>query len=194
MALAIPFVKPFQPASGAHHWHRRVNWSWWLRRMPMLLLAIPSAFGVGAFAGEKLPVIVAVLAGGAFECAYIGAIALADQQFEDDRGTTVLWWLVNAFAVVASVLSNLLFFSGGKYAGITPEIATHAVPLPVLGFFYGLLLHRTTTASARIARKQAEVDAAVVNCQYCGKECKNQQAEYSHYRTCAKHPKNVGVV
>lgn len=170
---------------------RAINWAWWLKRAPMLLLAIPSAYGVGAFAGAYLPAVFAGLAGGAFECAYIGAIALADQQYEDDDHiTTVLWWLVNGFAVLASVLSNLLFFSGGTYAAITPEIATHAVPLPVLGFFYGLLLHRTSTKAASAARSQAAVDAAKVDCRYCGVECKNQAAEYSHYRTCPKHPKN----
>lgn len=191
MAISLPFSRPLRPAGvNTPPWFRRVNWSWWLRRVPMLLLAVPSAYGVGAFADSKLPGLVAALAGGAFECAYIGAIALADQQFEDDAATTVLWWLVNAFAVLASVASNLLFFSGGSYATITPEIATHAVPLPVLGFFYGLLLHRTTTAHARIERQEAARMAAIVHCQYCGQECKNKAAEWSHYRTCPKHPKS----
>lgn len=183
MAISIPFSRPFAA-------QRKINWAWWLRRTPMLLLAVPSAYGVGAFAGAKLPGLVALLAGGAFEAAYIGAIALADQQFEDDRATTVLWWLVNLFAVLASVASNLLFFAGGSYADITLEIATHAVPLPVLGFFYGLLLHRTTTAHARHERKEVERLAAVVECRYCGAACRNQAAEYSHFRTCPKHPKN----
>lgn len=191
MTLALDW-KPIRSAqaTGARWW-KRINWAWWLRRVPMLLLAIPSAYGVGAFADEKLPAFFAAVAGGAFECAYIGAIALADQQFEDDKWTTGLWWLVNLFAVLASVLSNLLYFANGSYNAITPEIATHAVPLPVLGFFYGLLLHRITTAGARKARAHAEIEAAKVNCRYCGQECKNQAAEYSHYRTCPKHPKNA---
>ncbi len=180
----------FKPFTGVARAQRRVNWAWWLRRAPMLLLAVPSAYGVGAFAANQLPIAFAALAGGAFECAYIGAIAVADQYFEDDTVTTVLWWLVNLFAVLASVLSNLLFFAGGTYAAITPEIATHAIPLPVLGFFYGLLLHRTTMTGARAARKQEAEDAAKVSCRYCGVECRNQAAEYSHYRTCPKHPKN----
>lgn len=187
MAISLPLSRPFQASANGP---RRPNWSWLLRRAPMLALAIPSAYGVGAFASAKLWGPVAIVAGCAFEAAYIGAIALADQQFEDDRATTALWWLVNLFAVVASVLSNLLFFSGGSYAGITPEIATHAIPLPVLGFFYGLLLHRTTTAAARVERKRAEAEAAQVNCRYCGVACRNQAAEYSHYRTCPEHPKN----
>lgn len=187
MAMALDW-KPLHTVQ-APIW-KRINWAWLTRRVPMLLLAVPSAYGVGAFAADRLPWFFAMIAGGAFECAYIGAIALADQQFEDDNWTTVLWWLVNAFAVLASVLSNLLFFAGGEYRSITPEIATHAIPLPVLGFFYGLLLHRITTATARKARKAAQDEADKVNCQYCGAVCKNKAAEYSHYRTCAKHPKN----
>ncbi len=105
----------------------------------------------------------------------------------------MLWWLVNLAAVLASVLSNLLFFSGGTYAAISAEVATHAIPLPVLGFFYGLLLHRTSARAARAGLALAEAEAAKVNCRYCGVECRNQQAEYSHYRTCPKHPRNKGA-
>lgn len=169
---------------------RAINWPWWLKRVPMALLAIPSAYGVGAFvASAGVPAEIAIIAGGAFEAAYLGAIAMADQQHrERDRWTTVLWWLVNGAAVLASILSNLLFFAGGTYAGITPEVATHAIPLPVLGFFYGLLLHRTSAQAAARAVEDAEIEAAKVKCRYCGEMCKNQQAEYSHFRTCPKHP------
>lgn len=177
-----------------------INWGWWLKRIPLALLAIPASYGVsqfGAMAG--LPNWVAYVAGAAFEATYLGAIAMADQQHDDeDRQTTILWWAVNVAAVVASVLSNLLYFAGGEYSQITAEVATHAIPLPLLGFFYGLLLHRTSAkAAARAAQAQAEqlareLEAAeVVHCRYCGQACKNQQAEYSHFRTCSKHPKNV---
>lgn len=187
MAISLPFPRPLRP--GAAAWYKRVDWHYWLRRAPMLLLAVPSAYGVGAFAGVKLPWLAAIIAGGAFETAYIGAIALADQHFEDDRATTALWWLVNLFAVLASVASNLLFFSGGSYASITPEIATHAVPLPVLGFFYGLLLHRTTTSAARVERKAQEAKAAEVPCPYCLHIAKNKLALYAHYKNCPNKPR-----
>jgi hypothetical protein len=164
-----------------------INWAWWLKRVPM---AIPASYGVGAFvSGAGVPMAVAIIAGGAFEAAYLGAIAMADQQHDDDKWTNVLWWLVNGAAVLASVLSNLLFFSGGTYAAITAEVATHAIPLPILGFFYGLLLHRTSSRAAHKARDVAEIEAAKVKCQYCGAECRNKLAEYSHYRTCPNHPK-----
>lgn len=171
---------------------KQINWQWWLKRVPMALLAIPAAYGVSRFAVMSgLPEWIAIVAGGAFETTYLGAIAMADQQTDDeDHWTTVLWWLVNLAAVSASILSNLLFFAGGHYAAITAEVATHAIPLPVLGFFYGLLLHRTSMRAASVAKESAEAEAAKVTCRYCGAECKNQQAEYSHFRTCPKHPKN----
>ena len=78
MTIALHINRPFTADTGA--WHRRINWSWWLRRVPMFLLAFPSAFGVGASAlASGLPLLVAVVAGGAFEATYIGAIAIADQ-------------------------------------------------------------------------------------------------------------------
>lgn len=172
----------------------RINWPWWLKRVPMALLAIPASYGVSAFvASAGVPLAIAIIAGGAFEAAYLGAIAMADQQHDDDAWTTRLWWMVNSAAVLASVLSNLLFFSGGTYAGITAEVATHAIPLPILGFFYGLLLHRTSARAASKAREHARIEEAKATCPHCGQECRNQLAVYSHYRTCSKHPKNVRV-
>ena len=32
---------------------------------------------------------------------------------------------------------------------------------------------------------------AICHCKYCNVECRNKSAEYSHYRTCPRHPKNV---
>jgi hypothetical protein len=155
----------------------------------MLLLAIPSAWGVGSFAAmnEHMPIMVAALAGCAFEAGYIGAIALADQQSATDWETTALWWTVNLFAVVASVLSNLLFFSGGTYAAISPEIATHAIPLPILGFFYGLLLHRTTVATATAAAAHDKAMADQVECPTCHETFVNKQGLYGHYSKNPTH-------
>jgi hypothetical protein len=181
----MTFDRPLIAAANA--WSR-INWRYWLVRFPMFLLAIPAAYGVGSFAAIRLPVYVAIFAGFAFECSYIGAIAAADQARDpDDTATTALWWLVNLFAVLASVASNLLFFSG-TYSQITLESATHAVPLPILGFFYGLLVHRVASKDAALADSESARLAAIVYCRYCGAECKNQHAEYSHFRTCPKHP------
>lgn len=135
----------------------RANMTWLLVRLPAMALTLPAAYGVGSFAADKLPLLVAGLAGLAFESAMIGAIAIADQQYtlrKKDRAlrwyaqinsSAVLWWLLMFVAVLASVLSNTLFFAGGKYSNITPEILTHAVPLPVVNFMYNLVLHNAVT-------------------------------------------------
>src|SRR4051794_9217811 len=81
-------------------WWQRINKLWWLQRIPMALLALPSSYGVGAFAAEHLPWPFNWFAGAAFESAYLGCIALADQQSDaKDTISTVLWFLVNLFAV-----------------------------------------------------------------------------------------------
>lgn len=166
---SLQIHKPFySDVSIASYWqfYKRINWVWWLIRIPMLLLALPSAYGVGAFAGEYLPSPWHQLAGMAFESAYIGAIAIADQQVADDPQMRYLWWLVNLFAVIFSVLSNLLFFAGGSYSQITPEIVTHAVPNAVLGFLYSLLVHEYTTQLANKHRK--EFMERPYSCKHCG--------------------------
>lgn len=131
----------------------KTNITWLLVRLPSIALTVPAAYGVASFAADKLPPFFANFAGYAFEGAMIGAIAIADQQYtirKKDRtlswyqqinSSAVLWWMLMLVAVLSSVLSNTLFFAGGKYANITPEILTHAVPLPVVNFMYNLVLH-----------------------------------------------------
>lgn len=123
----------------------------------------------------------------AFESAYIGAIALADQQVDaKDKATAILWYIVNAVAVIASVLSNLLFVTGGSYAATTAESLTHAIPLPVLGFFYGLLVHRYSAKLAALARK--ELEAFPHRCS-CGRGFKTPQALNGHKAQCSHNTK-----
>lgn len=155
-------------------WIKRINWIWLLQRMPMVALAIPAAWGVGSFAAERLPWFVAIFAGFGFESCYIGAIALADQQFEqEDRGSTILWWLLNGMAVASSIVTNTLFFSGGHYADITPESVTHAAPFALLAFMYGVALHRSATRQA-----------TRVWCDVCKQWYKNKDSFNGHKRTC----------
>src|SRR5262245_14258667 len=90
-------------------WFRRLNWVWWLQRLPMFLLAVPAAWGVGAFANERYPLLIAIVAGAGFEASYMGAIAFADQQLEQDEWSKRLWWVLNVAAVACSALINVLF-------------------------------------------------------------------------------------
>lgn len=190
MTATVQVHKPFRSGvnmSGRFGWAKAINWSWWLKRLPMILLAAPSAWGVGAFAYSNLPLQVAFIAGLAFESTYIGAIAVADHQHDENDGWTgFLWWCVNLFAVIASVLCNLLFFSGGGYAAITPEVATHGIPLPVLGFFYGLLLHRTSVKASLKAQRDAEVAEGQARTQRERDEAEQRENELRARYTCPK--------
>ena len=178
MTLSINAHRPFFPdvtATGWFGWARKINFVWWLQRLPMALLAIPSAYGVGAFSGEHLPLWVAVIQGLAFEATYLGAVAFADQQDEGDQWTTALWWAVNLGAVLSSVICNLLWVSDNHFTKIAAESFAHAVPMPVLGFLYGLLLHRNNSEAALRAQ---------FTCKDCGASFTSEPALRGHKGRC----------
>lgn len=163
----------------------KTNALWLLVRLPSAALTLPAAYGVASFAADKLPFLVAAFAGFAFESAMIGAIAIADQQYsvrKKDRSlawyqqinsSAVLWWSLMLVAVLSSVLSNTLFFAGGKYANITPEILTHAVPLPVVNFMYNLVLHNAVTQKRQSFK-----------CQSCDRVFESQDSVNGHKPHC----------
>lgn len=176
MTMTVPYRnKPFNPnirIQGLKDVLRSANSSWWLKRLPLFALALPSSYGVAAFAHQALPLPVAIFAGAANELAYIGLIAIADQQHDHSKATRTLWIVTNLMAVIASVLANLLFFAGGKYSGITPEVVTHALPYPVLGFFYALYLH--------LAERRTPHE-----CKYgCGASFATERQLRGHYGQC----------
>jgi len=200
--------KPFFsniPIQSKLDYFKRINTVWWLIRIPMVLLATPAAYGVSQFAAKYLPGAWHVIAGMAFESAYIGAIALADQQVADEKTslfgfeintTKLLWGLVNLFAVLFSVLSNLLFFSGGTYNAITPEIATHAVPMPVLGFIYSLLVHDYTyrlsvTYRNEDAENRKVLEAKPYKWDYCDERHTSVRQRSRHMSRCSKKPAKI---
>jgi len=121
---------------------KALNLSWWFIRLPMFLLVIPASWGVGSFAHQVYPLLVAALSGGAFEALFIGAIATADQQNDEDLKAQIFWWLLNIGAVFVSALINILHAAGGTFKQITPESIVHGAPFAVLNFLYALLLHR----------------------------------------------------
>jgi predicted RNA-binding Zn-ribbon protein involved in translation (DUF1610 family) len=177
--------RPLRPAATSRDWWRRINWTWWLQRAPMALLAVPAAYGVYAFSHEHLPFLFAAVLGVAFEATYLGAVAMADQQLDSqDWVSTTLWWLVNVGAVAASIISNLLFVAGGHFAGITAESFAHALPMPILGFLYGLMLHRNAVQVAETVRQ--EEAATRFKCPHCGIGKPSEAALNGHKRHCAK--------
>jgi len=165
---------------------RAINWLWWLQRIPMFLLAVPAAYGVGAFAAEKYPTIVAIVAGAGFEAAYMGAIAFADQQLEQDTWSKALWWSLNVAAVTCSALINVLYSAGGTFGAIEWEDGVHGAPLAILNFLYALLLHRNTTRAVQ-ANMQAAADEKE-KCDWCGRGFGNRNRLNGHKRHCLKRP------
>lgn len=161
---------------------RAISWIWWLQRLPMFLLAVPAAYGVGAFADEKYPWLVAVIAGAGFEAAYMGAIAFADQQLDQDKWSKALWWLLNVAAVACSALINVLFAAGGTFAAISPEDIVHGAPLAILNFLYALLLHRNATKAGEVNRKQIADEK--YKCERCGRGFATVNQKNGHKRHC----------
>lgn len=176
-----------------------------LRYGPSVLLALPAAYASAQFAMHHtiFPSALAWMVGIAFEWMYLGTLAMSSAL----KNST--WFKrVNYLAVSTSILYVTLY-AAGKYGALDGmEQATlngvqvggallwlfsiiHAAPLAGLNFLYNNLIHEYHQEVQAEEEKQAEADAAKVNCQYCGLECRNKQAEYSHYRTCPKHPKNA---
>lgn len=161
---------------------KAVNWLWWLQRVPMFLLAVPAAWGVGAFAAAKYPTAIAVIAGAGFEAAYMGAIAFADQQLEQDNTSKYLWWALNLAAVACSALINVLYSAGGTFGAIELEDVVHGAPLAILNFLYAMLLHRNATQSMAIERKAAE--ESKFPCPKCGRGFATANRLNGHKRHC----------
>jgi hypothetical protein len=184
--------RPFRPGTV---WYdlRRINWAWLLKRAPMVALAVLSSWGVRGFIlqSEKANDVVAWIGAGAFDLVFLGAIALADQSLSRKRSTHYLYWALNIGAAAVSALLNTLYYSGGHYSGITLESITHGVPFALFGLLYSLYYHGVMSEAIEVEAEEQERAAAVVECRYCGIACKNQAAEYSHFRTCLKHPKRV---
>lgn len=175
-------IKRGVPITSVFALGRAINWLWWLQRVPMFLLAVPAAWGVGAFAYAKYPLIVAIIAGSGFEAAYMGAIAFADQQLDQDNVSKWLWWALNGAAVACSALINVLYSAGGTFGAIEWEDVVHGAPLAILNFLYALLLHRNATRAMA-----AEQHAAAENkypCPRCGRGFATVNRLNGHKRHC----------
>lgn len=164
---------------------------------PVLLIASSAAYASSEFAKqhEIFPAPFNIMQAIAFEWVYLGALALAGSRRGPWFYTTV------GFGAFTSALYMFLHAAtqNGWLAGFTGPGAlflfalAHALPLTLVGVSYMLLIHVHLVDEQAKADTEAERLSLVTHCQYCGIACKNKQAEYSHYRTCPQHPKNVRV-
>lgn len=159
---------------------------------PVLLIASSAAYASSEFAKqhEIFPVPFNIMQAVAFEWVYLGALALAGQR----RG---LWFYTTVgFGAFTSALYMFLHAAdkNGWLSSFTDPLAlflfalAHALPLTLVGVSYMLLIHVHLQDEQDKAEAEDKRLAAIVKCRYCGIECKNQPAEYSHFRTCPKHP------
>ena len=163
-----------------------INWLWWLARLPMVLLAVPAAYAVGAFsyADGKLPLIICIFAGLAFECSYIGAIALGEFIKPKDWIGRTLQVVLSIMSVATSAVYGTLYYSGSKFSEITWETFVHGALLPVIGFFYGTLLHYITSSLVEEPKPVLVPVPKVYPCPNCGEERKSQSALNGHLPHC----------
>lgn len=184
----------YRPVDTTQPWEKlqNVNWGWLFRRSPMIALALLSSWGVGGFIMQsgRAEWYVALVGSGAFDLVFLGVIALADQGLSTSKSSHILYWVLNIGAATIAALLNTLYYSGGTYAGITAETITHGAPFAVFGLLYSLYYHSVMSEAIEKDTLEQQRIADMVLCRYCGQECRNKAAEYSHYRTCPKHPKN----
>lgn len=185
----------FRPIIAGVPWYswRKLNYGWLFKRLPMVALALLSSWGVGGFILQsgRAPLFVAIVGSSAFDLVFLGVIALADQQLTSRASTHRLYWVLNVGAAALAALLNTLYYSGGTYSGITAESITHGAPFAVFGLLYSLYYHSVMSVAIEHDEEEQDRIAAICHCKYCNVECRNKSSEYSHYRTCPKHPKNV---
>ncbi len=160
---------------------------------PVLLIASSAAYASSMFAAHQgvFPEPFNVMQAIAFEWVYLGALALAGQRRGPWFYTTV------AFGACTSALYMFLH-AAERYGMLSTDpnwimfyVACHAIPLTLVGVSYMLLIHVHVQDREDKEAAEAQRIADMVMCRYCGTPCKNQLAEYSHFRTCPKHPKNL---
>lgn len=162
---------------------------------PVLLIASSAAYASSEFAAHSgvFPFPFNIMQAIAFEWVYLGALALAGSQ----RGK----WFYTTVAFGALTSALYMFLHAADRYGLLAMAdgpgwrvfyaACHALPLTLVGVSYMLLIHVHVQDTKALADVEAKRLSEMVNCRYCGVECRNKLAEYSHYRTCTQHPKRL---
>lgn len=120
----------------------RINWKWVLQRVPMLLFAIVSSYGVGYFLYQSgLPIIFATFGSISFDLGFLGVIAIADQQLKKSRASMIIYYILNVSLAGLAALFNVLSHADGLYANITAEDITAGAPFALVGLVFALFYH-----------------------------------------------------
>ena len=171
--------------------YKKINFGWLLQRIPMLLFALVSSYGVGHLLSiSDVPFPFDYLGAISFDVGFLGAISLADMQLKKTRWSNVAYYALNITMSGLGALFNVLSHSGGEYANITAEDVTVGLPFALVGLAFALYYHSVMSGyidKEEKLQKQADDKAAAtaVPCDYCGEGKKNKAAVYGHYKSCA---------
>lgn len=166
-----------------HIW-QRINWSWILQRIPMLLFAIVSSYGVGKYLYiSDIPLLIAILGSISFDVGFLGVIAIGDMQIKKTWANILAYYAINIAMSGLAALFNVLSHSNGRYANITLEHVTAGAPFAIVGLIFALFYH--TIMSQHIDTQFRLDQAEKEHCEYCNLGKPTRQAINSHYRYCA---------
>lgn len=176
---------------------KRINWTWVLQRLPMLLFALVSSYGVGhllSLSGVKPPF--DTIGSISFDLGFLGAIALADMQLTKSTWNQVAYFALNIGMSGLAALFNVLSHADGKYANITAESITVGAPFAVVGLLYALYYHSVMNGliDKETEQKDKNDKAAAKTafpCDYCGEGKGSRAAVYGHFKSCAMKQMHV---
>lgn len=193
MAVTMPQFRPLitgADAEGLQVWER-INYKWWLQRIPMFLFAFVSSYGVGDFLHiSGLPAPFYQIGSVSFDIGFLGAIALADMQLTKTTWNRIAYYALNVGMSGLAALFNVLSHAGGTYSGITPEAVTAGAPFAIVGLLFALYYESVMSGyidkEEKIQEEQKQKDDATkVKCKFCGEGKPNMNAVYGHYKSCA---------
>lgn len=184
MAVATQFRPLLTGKENAYIW-QRINWRWLLQRVPMLLFAIVSSYGVGHLLHLRdVPWPIDYLGGITFDVGFLGVIALADQQLKKTVWSQIAYYVLNCALSGLAALFNVLSQSGGTYANIRAEDITVGAPFAIVGLCFAFYYHSIMQTYIEQELKIAE--NTKYHCEYCNIGKANKQAVWAHYKYCTE--------
>jgi len=185
MATQIKQFRPLLigPEYENKHILLRINLKWILQRIPMLLFALVSSYGVGHLLNiTGIPFPVDYMGAISFDIGFLGTIALADMQLSKDRWSVIAYYVLNSSMALLAALFNVLAHANGLYANVTAEDITVGIPFAIIGLAFAFYFH--SVMSKHIEAQQIFENATKIPCDYCGEGKPSKQAVYGHYRSC----------
>jgi hypothetical protein len=162
---------------------KKLNSLWILQRIPMLLFAIVSSYGVGKYLYiSDIPIPIAILGSISFDVGFLGVIAIGDMQIKKTWANIIAYYAINIAMSGLAALFNVLSHSNGKYADITWEHVTAGAPFALVGLIFALFYH--TIMSQHMDTQLKQDIAEKEHCEYCNLGKPTRQAINSHYRYC----------